>query len=209
MEIMLETSLVNPQSLGNKLTLNKTDNSMIELDDGLQHFMIAQDINLIATLLLTLTGVVTNSLTIYLLNAVSRADFNQSSGRNNLHGNKQLSQQTHLQSSSNHHYYNLHHTFSSAHLYMLALATSDTLFLIAHFFEDIVPSFPMLRFAHVVNRSSWLCKLALYVRNTARVCSSYLVVCFAYERYRAVKKPLNRLNYDSKRLTKVFFSMFG
>lgn len=187
-------------------------------------FLITQEVNLILTLVITLSGLVTNLLTIYLLISVSKStNTNQLSRKhnnnnypsnyqsslnnnntNNISSSNNKSQQRLNHSNHRRNYHqNQHYSLSSSHLYMLALAISDTLFLVAHFFEDTIPSLGALELIHIVNRNSLLCKLALYVRNTARVCSSYLVVFFAYERFTAVKKPLNRLNYDSRRLTKV------
>lgn len=156
--------------------MNKTVKSFEKSD---RMFTIAQEINLYTTLGITITGLFANLFTIYLLKLVSNADRRSS-----------LSLQ--------------HSTFWSSHLYMLALAISDSLFLLAHLIEDVFPSISELELAHIANRSIFVCKLSLYVRNTARVCSSYLVVVFAYERFKAVKNPLLSLNYDNKRHTKVF-----
>ena len=45
------------------------------------------------------------------------------------------------------------------------------------------------RLAHLVNESELVCKLSVYVRNAARFSSSYLLVCFALERYLIVCAP--------------------
>lgn len=236
------------------LTLNKnyTDTKQVLINNnnvaggvavGIKPFLMSQEINQIIIVVITMTGLVTNLLTIYLLISVSANErcgktttttisannntkkppnTNQTQNNNNHqyssnlnsgnhHFNKNHHDQRHVHYrhrrrrliGHGHHNHNHHHSFSSSHLYMLALAISDTFFLVAHLFEDTIPSFASLDLIHVVNRSSFWCKLALYVRNTARVCSSYLIVFFAYERFSAVKKPLNRLNYNSKRLTKV------
>ncbi len=89
--------------------------------------------------------------------------------------------------------FNLFHfknSFTSFQTYMLALATSDIIFLFAHLFEDILPNLATLftdfKFLQIVNSNSTICKLVLYLRNATRINSSYLIVLFALERYISV-----------------------
>lgn len=158
-------------------------------------YKITAEINKYSALLIITIGIVANLLTIYLLK--SKPVSNSASGKKQQNGGVRLSYR-------NRPGVQINSSFSSSELYMLALAISDTLFLGSHMLEDIVPTFQSLEAIHVVNRSNIVCKLVLYVRNTTRVCSAYLVVFFAYERFIVIKSPLNRLKYHNKRLTKVW-----
>ncbi|CAF1092761.1 unnamed protein product, partial [Brachionus calyciflorus] len=92
---------------------------------------------------------------------------------------------------------------SSSYLYILSLAISDSIFLLSHFIEDIIPEINRnSNLFQLVNRSNFFCKLIIYLRNSARICSSYLVVLFAYERFVVINFPLKRLQYQSKKFTK-------
>lgn len=164
---------------------------------GYSFYIISSEINLYSAVCIILIGLVANSLTIFLLK--SKPSSTSSSGKKQ-HGVRL--------SYRNRPGVQFNHTFSSSELYMLALAISDTLFLASHMLEDILPSFPSLKPVHIVNRSNLMCKLVLYIRNSARVSSAYLVVFFAYERFTVIKSPLNRLKFHNKRFTKVIENTF-
>lgn len=159
---------------------------------GYNFYKVTSEVNLYSAVILIAIGLVANLLTIYLLK--SKPSTNS--------GNKQNGVRL---SYRNRPGVPFNNSFSSSELYMLALAISDTLFLASHMLEDVVPSFASLNLIHFVNRSNVMCKLVLYVRNSARVCSAYLVVFFAYERFTVIKRPLNRLKFHNKRLTKVVY----
>lgn len=162
---------------------------------GYNFYIISSDINLYSAVCIILIGLVANLLTIFLLKS-KPSSTSSSTGKKQNHGGVRLSYRNRPGVQFN-------HTFSSSELYMLALAISDTLFLASHMFEDVLPSFPSLKPVHIVNRSNLMCKLVLYIRNSARVSSAYLVVFFAYERFTVIKSPLNRLKFHNKRFTKV------
>ena len=155
-------------------------------------YKTASDVSTHAQLVIIMIGLVANVLTIYLLKSKPATN----AGKKNKYAGVRLSYR-------NRPGVQIHNSFSSSELYMLALAISDTLFLISHLLEDIAPDLTSNDFFHWINQSNVMCKVVLYVRNLARVCSSYLVVFFAYERFIVIKSPLNRLKFHNKRLTKV------
>jgi hypothetical protein len=96
--------------------------------------------------------------------------------------------------------------------YIYALALSDSLFLLSHLFEDILPSLDAnSRFFQLVNSYELFCKLISFVRNGSRISSSYLVVSFAFERYIVVSTPLKRLSLYNRKFTHfiIIFVMFA
>lgn len=91
---------------------------------------------------------------------------------------------------------------STSQLYILALAFSDSIFLLSHFIEDILPAIDRQNtYLQFVNKWSLLCKFIIYTRNSARLFSSYIVVLFAFERFIVINFPLRRLKYQSKKFT--------
>lgn len=52
-----------------------------------------------------------------------------------------------------------------------------------------------------------MCKIILYIRNSTRLSSSYLVVFFAYERYVVISSPLKRLQLHNKKFTHLVISL--
>ncbi|RNA32071.1 thyrotropin-releasing hormone receptor-like [Brachionus plicatilis] len=91
-------------------------------------------------------------------------------------------------------------SISSSDMYMISLAFSDSLFLLAHFVEDIVPSMDKnIQWLQFINKSNLVCKLVLFVRNAARLSSSYLIVLFAYERFSCISAPLKRLKFHNRK----------
>lgn len=148
-------------------------------------YKISMKINLYATLVIVCVGLVGNLMTVYLLKSKPKS----------LQNGVRFSYRNRPGAQLN--------TFSSSELYMMALAISDTLFLVSHLIEDIAPEMSQWFVFQQINKSNLFCKVVLFVRNSARVCSSYLVVFFAYERFTVIKTPLNRLKFHNKRITKV------
>jgi hypothetical protein len=104
-------------------------------------------------------------------------------------------------------------SLSSSQIYMVALAISDLLFLLAHFFEDTFPTISSNHFFQLINLNKIFCKLVLYLRNGTRVNSAYLLVLFAWERYIIISSPLKRLKLLSIKNTRlivlgIFFISF-
>ena len=135
-------------------------------------------INFFACFLLIILGVVGNVVTSLLLTTKSKF--------------VSTSKQIYLRTKS----------LSSPQVYMLGLAISDLIFLLAHFFEDTFPSMSANGFFQIINTNKLFCKLVLYMRNASRFSSSYLVVLFAWERYVIISSPLKRLNWLSVKKTK-------
>lgn len=154
---------------------------------GYRFYEIASEINFYTTFVVIGIGLIGNLLTIYILNS------------------KPKTSKKHIRLSYRNRAGVQFNSFSSSQCYMLALAVSDSLFLFSHFVEDTLPSMSLFsfQFMQLVNHSNVLCKLTIFVRNSARVCSSYLVVFFAYERFTVIKSPLNRLKFHNKKLTKI------
>jgi hypothetical protein len=178
-----------------KMNLTETNGShKINLTEtnGYKLYSLTSEINFYVTICIIVFGLISNLLTIYILNTKPRSSKKQYrlSYRNRPGG--QL------------------HSFSSSQCYMLALAVSDSLFLFSHLIEDSLPAIGehySLEFMQIINQSNFTCKFILFMRNSARTCSSYLVVCFAYERFIVIKSPLNRLKFHNKKLTKISISL--
>ena len=108
-------------------------------------FVKTKEINFYSCLFITIFGFVCNSITIVL-----------------------------LLKARNKSYKNVHIELTSAQYYMLAIAISDTLFLLSHFIEDIIPSISTHEAFQFINNYQIVCKLTLYLRNSTRIISSYL-----------------------------------
>lgn len=65
-------------------------------------------------------------------------------------------------------------SMTSAKTYMLAIAVFDTLFLMSHLIEDIIPYTSEDTAYQFINRSQFFCKFVLHLRNSTRIISCYL-----------------------------------
>lgn len=148
-------------------------------------FKLTESINFHSCFVLIVIGLIGNLLTIYLLKSKPRYNLTK---RNMSYSIRPGFRQS----------------LSSSQWYMLTLAISDSLFLLSHLIEDVIPSIDkhneMLQF---INKSNFFCKTILYIRNSTRVSSSYLVVFFAYERFVVISSPLKRLKLHNKKFTRL------
>lgn len=134
-----------------------------------------ESINFYSNLAILSFGVVANFLIIYLLQTKSKSKFRTS----------QASVKK-----------------SSPELYMLALAISDIIFLISYLISESAPLVESkAAIFKLMENYNQVCKTVHFLKSSTRFCSSYLVVCFAYERFSVVRKPFIR--FKSRLLTKV------
>ncbi|CAF0903948.1 unnamed protein product [Brachionus calyciflorus] len=167
------------------------ENFLSEISTEKNFFLISESINFYACFPITIFGLIGNIITIYLLN---------SKPKTSKHTRRQSFFKLQINSTS----------LTTSDLYMLSLAISDSLFLLAHLIEDLIPSINKQKFyLQFINRSNVLCKIVLFVRNSARFSSSYLVVLFAYERFSCINSPLKRLKFHNRKFTHLtIFSVF-
>jgi len=148
------------------------------------HFMYfewANKTNFQACFFITLVGLIGNFCTIYII----RAKPHIKKKSNNIKVN-----------------YQFHPGYQTSKKYILALAISDALFLVSNLLENVFPSISPHPLFQLVNTYDVMCKFTLYIRNGSRMCSSYLVVLFAWERYVVIKAPISRLQFHKKKLAK-------
>lgn len=94
-------------------------------------------------------------------------------------------------------------SFPSSVLYVISLAISDSLFLLTHLIEDILPSLNSDIFIlELTNRSNLFCKLVIYFRNSTRIISSYLIAIYAWERFMVIYFPIKRAKFQNKKFVK-------
>jgi hypothetical protein len=97
---------------------------------------------------------------------------------------------------------------NSSHIYLLALALIDSLFLLIHFFEDVIRTFKdiylqhsdiniIIKILNIIDQFEILCRFCNYMRYFLRFISAYIVVCFTIQRLSIVYKPLSR-NFATK-----------
>lgn len=166
------------------------NSSLINETATYKWYKITYRINLYSIVFIILVGLIGNFLTIFLLKSKPISGLGKKQNGIRLSYRNRPGVQ-------------INNSFSSSELYMLGLAISDTIFLASHMFEDVLPNFSVFQIINLANQNDIICKLSLYLRNSARVSSSYLVVFFAYERFIVIKSPLNRLKFHNKRLTRV------
>lgn len=88
----------------------------------------------------------------------------------------------------------------SSILYVISLAVSDSLFLLTHLIEDILPNMGGDIFIlQSVNKSNLFCKFIIYFRNSSRITSSYLIAFYACERFMVLNFPIKRAMFQNKR----------
>ena len=136
--------------------LNITTKAVIP--DKSSQFMLFEwtnRINFHACFFITLIGFFGNFFTIYVIKSKPRLKKNTESIKVN---------------------YQFHPGYQTSKKYMLAIAISDSLFLISHLLENIFPSISPHPFFQLINTYDFLCKFTLYLRSGSRICSSYLVV---------------------------------
>lgn len=114
-------------------------------DSSILFFKKTEDANFYSCFFITIFGFVSNLMTIIMLIKTKKQKFKNA--------------QTGL---------------TSAQYYMLAIAVSDALFLVAHFVEDIVPSISPLKTFQFINDYQFVCKFIIHLRNSTRLISSYL-----------------------------------
>ena len=84
---------------------------------------------------------------------------------------------------------------NSSNVFILILSIIDSLFLIIHFFEDIINSFKKydfpIQYLNIaeINRES--CMLINYFRYVLRSISSYIILAFTIQRFKVVYSPLS------------------
>jgi hypothetical protein len=145
-------------------------------------YTITNQINYYSCLILALIGLFFNIFTIFIIKIKSNLPKSNQSKVN----------------------FQFHPGYSTSKKYMLAMAFSDSFFLISHLLENSFPLLSSHPIFQIINTYDTLCKLVLFIRNGSRMCSSYLVVLFAYERYIVIKQPLIRLKIHKKKLTRHF-----
>lgn len=161
-------------------------NNSINQTLDLTFFRLSETINFYFCFVVIVIGIITNTIAIYLLTTKTKFDSNK------------LAKVSSTNPSSS----------SSSQLYMLSLALSDSLFLLSHFIEDIIPSINKSNeLFQFINRSNLFCKLILFLRNSTRLSSSYLVVFFAYERFIVISAPLKRLEFKNKKFTRIIVTL--
>lgn len=145
------------------------------------HFALIESINFYSCSVIIILGLLGNIVTIYLVKSKPKAS---KSGRSfSIYQRR----------------FNIS-SISSSDMYMISLAFSDSLFLLAHFIEDIVPAMDKNNsWFQFINKFNLVCKLILFVRNAARLCSSYLIVLFAYERFSCISAPLKHLKFHNRK----------
>lgn len=158
--------------------MNSSEKIRLRVDEN-TFFYWSTEINFYLCSLITVIGLICNCFTVFIIKAKPKQAIE------NIRVNFQ------------------HHPgYRTSKKYMLAIAVSDSLFLISHLIEDIMPSISPNPFYQIVNQYDFACKLTLYIRNGSRMCSSYLVVLFAWERYVVIKEPLKRLRFHSHNVTR-------
>lgn len=105
--------------------MNQTNLASLEM----KLFSFSEWLNFHLCFVLILIGLAGNLITIYLLKTKSKYDLRKSNLANNQNNKSRPRSRTPKFS-----------TTSSSQMYMLALALSDSLFLLSHFVEDIIPS---------------------------------------------------------------------
>jgi len=94
---------------------------------------------------------------------------------------------------------------NSSNVFLLCLAINDSLFLVVHFFEDIIHNLKSyfdleLEKIQFINKIDFIsqndlaCKLANYLRYSLRMISAYLIIALSIQRLLIVYKPLNEKN---------------
>nr|QVK45775.1 G protein-coupled receptor [Proales similis] len=147
-------------------------------------FNISQELSFYSCMFLVVVGLTGNMLTIYVLS------FKQPACRETNRQEKRPMPQ-------------LNSSVTASSYYMIALALSDSVFLFAHFLEDILPSIKTAHFiTQLSNRSELICRTSIFFRNASRMYSSFLMVSFAYERYIAISAPLKKIRFHRKRFTR-------
>lgn len=98
---------------------------------------------------------------------------------------------------------------NSSHVYLLCLAVNDSLFLVIHFFEDIIRTIKdiylqntnlnlLIKILNITDQYETACRLINYLRYFLRFISAYIVVTFTLQRLSIVYRPLSR-NFKSKK----------
>lgn len=95
---------------------------------------------------------------------------------------------------------------NSSNVYLLTLALVDSLFLVAHFFEDSIRTIEeiyledeikngkmgqLIQILNIANETDAICRLINYFRYVLRFISAYIVVAFTLQRLFIVFKPLS------------------
>jgi hypothetical protein len=94
---------------------------------------------------------------------------------------------------------------NSSNVFLLCLALNDSLFLVVHFFEDIIHNLKSyfdleqekIQFINkidFISQNDLACKFANYLRYSLRMISAYLIIAFTIQRLIIVYKPLNEMN---------------
>ena len=94
---------------------------------------------------------------------------------------------------------------NSSNVYLLCLALNDSLFLVVHFFEDIIHNLKSyfdleqekIQFINkidFISQNDLACKFANYLRYSLRMISAYLIIALTIQRLIIVYKPLNEMN---------------
>lgn len=195
--------MINPLNIDERIT-NENNNVRHEQETNMNETKknaesslltkLSENINFYACVVLILIGLVGNLLTIYVLVSKQRKKKNSLAC-----GHPRLNQKKNKRQNSS-------SSLSSSQAYMISLAMSDSVFLIAHLAEDIIPSVSSHYLFQLINSSHIYCKLILYLRNSARFCSSYLLVSFAYERFTLIKNPLKRIKFHNRKISRLIIA---
>ncbi len=94
-----------------------------------------------------------------------------------------------------------------SHIYIYCLSINDGLFLLVHFFEDVIIKLkeqdesnynPILEFFNLIDRFEFACYLITYSYNVLRFNSAYIIIAFTIQRLFIVYKPLSILFRSKK-----------
>lgn len=87
---------------------------------------------------------------------------------------------------------------NSSNVYLLCLAVNDALYLIIHFFEDVIRTFihlneeslsPLIDKLNLIDRYNLSCQLINYLRYVFRFISAYIIVAFSVQRLIIINSP--------------------